>query len=69
MISIDQHTTIGDAFARAAIAYAQRPFLTAPAGAHRSYHRGRASNDSFRVCRFGPWLFVLWGTDIFTETP
>lgn len=39
MISIDQHTTIGDAFFRAAEAYATRPFLAAPAGAHRSYHR------------------------------
>lgn len=39
MISIDQHTTIGNAFTRAAEAYAARPFLAAPAGAHRSYHR------------------------------
>jgi len=57
MISIDQHTTIGDAFARAAIAYAQRPFLAAPAGAHRSYHRNgyeidyaTASREVQRLC-------------------
>ncbi|MEW6642867.1 MAG: AMP-binding protein [Pseudomonadota bacterium] len=38
MIAIDQTTTIGGAFARAAEAYTSRPFLAAPAGAHRSYH-------------------------------
>ncbi len=40
MIAIDDTTTIGDAFARAAAAYGPRAFLGAPAGAHRSYHRG-----------------------------
>ena len=39
MIPIDETTTIGDAFGRAATAYAQRPFLAAPVGAHRSYHQ------------------------------
>ncbi len=39
MIPIDETTTIGDAFARAAQAYAPRAFLAAPAGSHRSYHR------------------------------
>ena len=39
MIALDPTTTIGDAFARAAARYASRPFLAAPAGAHRSYHQ------------------------------
>jgi acyl-coenzyme A synthetase/AMP-(fatty) acid ligase len=39
VIEIDETSTIGDAFARAARAYASRPFLAAPAGVHRSYHR------------------------------
>lgn len=39
MIEIGETSTIGDAFARAAQAYGPRPFLAAPAGAHRSYHR------------------------------
>ncbi|WP_371422453.1 AMP-binding protein [Tardiphaga sp.] len=39
MITIDQTTTIGDAFARAAKTYGPRPFLAAPAGAHRVYHK------------------------------
>ena len=39
MIEIDDTTTIGDAFFRAAERYAARPFLAAPAGAHRSYHQ------------------------------
>ena len=39
MIQTDEATTIGDAFTRAAQAYALRPFLATPAGAHRSYHR------------------------------
>ena len=38
MISIDQNSTIGDAFRRAAKSYAGRPFLAAPAGSHRTYH-------------------------------
>ncbi|OYU86868.1 MAG: long-chain fatty acid--CoA ligase [Bradyrhizobiaceae bacterium PARB1] len=39
MISIEQSTTIGDAFALAAAQYGSRPFLAAPQGEHRSYHR------------------------------
>jgi acyl-CoA synthetase (AMP-forming)/AMP-acid ligase II len=39
VIEIDETSTIGDAFARAVRAYAPRPFLATPAGAHRSYHR------------------------------
>jgi crotonobetaine/carnitine-CoA ligase len=39
MIALDDNTTIGDAFARAAQAYGPRPFLAVPAGAHRAYHR------------------------------
>jgi crotonobetaine/carnitine-CoA ligase len=39
MIEIDDTTTISDAFFCAAEAYASRPFLAAPAGAHRSYHQ------------------------------
>ena len=39
MIEIDETTTIGEAFDRAVAAYGTRPFLAAPAGAHRSYHR------------------------------
>ncbi len=39
MIVIDETTTIGDAFARAAAAYADRPFLAVPSGAHRPYHQ------------------------------
>ena len=39
MIGIDDTTTIGDAFTRAARAYAARSFLAAPAGTHRSYHQ------------------------------
>jgi crotonobetaine/carnitine-CoA ligase len=39
MIALDDNTTIGDAFARAADAYGPRPFLAVPAGAHRTYHR------------------------------
>jgi crotonobetaine/carnitine-CoA ligase len=39
VIATDQTTTIGEAFARAVEAYAERPFLCAPAGDHRSYHR------------------------------
>jgi crotonobetaine/carnitine-CoA ligase len=39
VIDIDETSTIGDAFARAVQAYASRPFLAVPAGAHRSYHR------------------------------
>ena len=38
MIATDETTTLGDAFARACEAYAARPFLSAPAGAHRNYH-------------------------------
>ena len=38
MIDIDDTTTIGEAFARAAEAYSSRPFLAAPAGSHRAYH-------------------------------
>ena len=40
MIATDETTTIGDAFARAAEAYARRPFLCVPSGAHRNYHPG-----------------------------
>ena len=39
MIALDDDTTIGDAFARAAQTYGPRPFLAVPAGAHRSYHQ------------------------------
>ncbi len=39
MIGLDDSTTIADAFSRAAHAYAARPFLAVPSGAHRSYHR------------------------------
>jgi acyl-CoA synthetase (AMP-forming)/AMP-acid ligase II len=39
MIALDDETTIGDAFARAAQAYGPRPFLTVPQGAHRAYHQ------------------------------
>jgi acyl-CoA synthetase (AMP-forming)/AMP-acid ligase II len=39
MIALDDETTIGDAFARAAQAYGPRPFLAVPQGAHRAYHR------------------------------
>ena len=39
MIAIDDTTTIGDAFARAARAYGPRAFLAAPKATHRSYHR------------------------------
>jgi crotonobetaine/carnitine-CoA ligase len=39
MIAIDDATTISDALFRATDAYAARPFLAVPAGAHRSYHR------------------------------
>ncbi|MDB5573706.1 MAG: AMP-dependent synthetase and ligase [Tardiphaga sp.] len=38
MIATDETTTIGEAFARAAEAYATRPFLCVPEGAHRNYH-------------------------------
>ena len=39
MIPIDERSTIGETFARAAERYGARPFLAAPAGTHRSYHR------------------------------
>ena len=39
MIAIDDDTTIGEAFFRAADAYRARAFLAVPAGLHRSYHR------------------------------
>lgn len=39
MISIDDTTTIGEAFARAAETYADRPFLAVPVGRHRPYHQ------------------------------
>ncbi len=38
VIATDETTTIGDAFARAAEAFATRPFLCAPKGPHRNYH-------------------------------
>ncbi|MGD9884810.1 MAG: AMP-binding protein [Reyranella sp.] len=39
MITIDDTTTIGEAFTRAAEAYAERPLLAVPVGPHRPYHR------------------------------
>jgi acyl-CoA synthetase (AMP-forming)/AMP-acid ligase II len=39
MIALDDSTTIGDAFADAARAYATRAFLAVPKGAHRPYHQ------------------------------
>jgi crotonobetaine/carnitine-CoA ligase len=39
VITIDEATTIGDAFTRAAAIYGARPFIAVPAGAHRAYHR------------------------------
>ncbi|MCZ7659651.1 MAG: AMP-binding protein [Xanthobacteraceae bacterium] len=38
MIAIDESTTIGAAFFRAAERYGGRPFLAVPAGAHRAWH-------------------------------
>lgn len=38
MIDLDDTTTIGDAFFRAAETYAGRPFLAAPVNAQRAYH-------------------------------
>jgi acyl-CoA synthetase (AMP-forming)/AMP-acid ligase II len=38
MIAIDDTTTIGDAFRRAAQAHGSRPFLAVPRGTHRTYH-------------------------------
>lgn len=60
MISIDQHTTIGDAFARAAETYAARPFLAAPAGAHRSYHRDGYEIDYATAAREVQRLCALY---------
>lgn len=60
MISIDQHTTIGDAFFRAAEAYATRPFLAAPAGAHRSYHRDGYEIDYATAAREVQRLCALY---------
>lgn len=60
MISIDQHTTIGDAFARATEAYATRPFLAAPAGAHRSYHRDGYEIDYATAAREVQQLCTLY---------
>jgi len=39
MTALLDDTTIGAAFLRSAASYGPRPFLAAPAGAHRSYHR------------------------------
>ena len=44
MIEINETTTIGEAFGHAAQAYAARPFLAAPSGAHRIFHR-----DGFEI--------------------
>ena len=40
MIGIDDGTTIGDAFVRAATAYASREFLVVPVNPQRTYHPG-----------------------------
>jgi acyl-CoA synthetase (AMP-forming)/AMP-acid ligase II len=39
MIAIDDETTIGEAFFRAADVYGTCPFLAVPAGPHRNYHQ------------------------------
>lgn len=39
LAALDDTTTIGEAFARAAGAYADRAFLAAPSGAHRPWHK------------------------------
>ncbi len=39
LIALDDDTTIGEAFDRAASAYAGRAFLACPSGAHRAWHR------------------------------
>ncbi len=39
LIDIDDDTTIGDAFSRAAQAYGGQSFLAVPSGVHRAYHR------------------------------
>jgi crotonobetaine/carnitine-CoA ligase len=44
VIALDDSTTIGDAFFRAADVYAARPFLIVPVGVHRPYHR-----DGFEI--------------------
>lgn len=40
MIEADETSTIGEAFRQAVDAYANRPFLAVPRGAHRPYHQG-----------------------------
>lgn len=67
MIAIGDDTTIGDAFARATQAYAQRPFLAAPSGAHRPWHKNGceitfaaaadqvdALTERYRAAGYGP---------------
>jgi acyl-CoA synthetase (AMP-forming)/AMP-acid ligase II len=59
LIDIAQHETIGGAFGAAAAAYADRSFLAAPAGNHRSYHPtgyeisfAQAKAEVADLCRF-----------------
>lgn len=60
MISIDLTSTIGEAFARAADAYGQRPFLAAPIGSHRSYHPGGYEIDYRSAAREVRQLCALY---------
>ena len=61
MIAIDETTTIGDAFARSAQAYAPRPFLAAPAGAHRNYHPNGYEIDFATAAREVERLRLIYG--------
>jgi len=61
VITIDEKTTIGDAFARSAEAYGPRPFLAAPAGAHRNYHRNGYEIDFATTAREVERLCLIYG--------
>jgi acyl-CoA synthetase (AMP-forming)/AMP-acid ligase II len=61
VITIDGTTTIGDAFARSAEAYGSRPFLAAPAGAHRNYHRNGYQIDFATAAREVQRLCLIYG--------
>ena len=61
MITIDEETTIGEAFARSAEAYGPRLFLAAPAGAHRNYHRNGYEIDFAAAAREVKRLCDIYG--------
>jgi crotonobetaine/carnitine-CoA ligase len=65
VITIDEATTIGDAFARSADAYGPRPFLAAPAGAHRNYHQTGYEIDFATAAREVRQLCLIYGAQGF----